>query len=144
VKRTVVLVADGLSVFRAAVAILLARNSEFEPIEAADLYSVVDVLDDAGPDIALPDLDLAPEGGPAAMRAIAERSEARAIVWSFDADGETVPAAIQAGASGFECTVERHVQNIFQKRELPSRRAAALHRARIDAQEAPASVAEPV
>lgn len=201
---TRILVADGQTVFRAAVRNILAREQDFDVLEAADLAGVRRALAAGGVEIALVDLELPPAGALEAVRALRERRDAEVIVWSLRPEQETVFGAIRAGASGYlhkeispeglvralrgaangeaplsrelmalmidalhglderahaleragvlsprerevlelvaqgarnkqiaatlvisEFTVKRHVQNILQKLELPSRRAAA-------------------
>lgn len=203
-SRTRILVADPLQIFRAGVRNLLARESDFEVVEAGTLDEVLTAIAGDGPDIALIDLELPPLGGVAAVQRLAERCSTYTIVWSFQPPRETVLAALRSGAHGFlhkgispdglvralrgavngeapisrdlaslmiealhgldeqtrarervgvlssrerevlelvargarnkeiastlaisEFTVKRHVQNILQKLELPSRRAAA-------------------
>ena len=203
-RRTRILVADPLRIFRSGVRNLLARESDFEIVEAADLEGVRRAVTGRCPDIALIDLDLGPDGGVAAVAELAKQCPTHMIVWSFEPTRETVLAAIRAGASGYlhkeisaqglvrslrgavqgeaplsrdlaslmidalhaieeratareraavlsarerevlslvahgarnkeiarslfisEFTVKRHMQNILQKLELPSRRAAA-------------------
>jgi two-component system, NarL family, response regulator NreC len=204
VRRTRILVADPLRIFRAGVSILLARESDFEVIEAATLDEVLSAVDGDCPDIALIALELPPLGGVAAVQRLAKRCSTYTIVWSFEPSRDTVLSAVRAGAHGYlhkaispdglvrslrgvvqgeaplsrdlatlmidalhgmderagartraavlssrerevldlvangarnkqiaatllisEFTVKRHVQNILQKLELPSRRAAA-------------------
>ena len=203
-NRTRILIADSVPIFRAGVRNLLARESDFEIAEAADLDAVVATVEQECPDIALIDLELPPQGGVAAVRALSKQCTTHMIVWSFEPTRDAVLAAIRAGASGYlhkeisprglvralrgavdgeaplsrdlaslmidalhafeeratarerasvlsarerevldlvargarnreianslfisEFTVKRHMQNILQKLELPSRRAAA-------------------
>ena len=203
-RRTRILVADPLRIFRSGVRNLLARESDFEIVEAASLDEVVAATRVDCPDIALIDLELPPGGGIAAARHLAQRCTTYTILWSFEPTRETVLGAVRAGAHGFlhkeisasglvralrgvvqgeaplsrdlasmmiealhglderdrareraavlsmrerevlefvaqgarnkqiaqaltisEFTVKRHMQNILQKLELPSRRAAA-------------------
>jgi DNA-binding NarL/FixJ family response regulator len=203
-RRTRILVADPLRIFRAGVRNLLARESDFEVIEAGTLDEVLAVTESDCPDIALVDLDLPPLGGVAAVQRLAKCCSTYTVVWSFEPSRDTVLSAVRAGAHGFlhkeispdglvralrgvvqgeaplsrdlatlmidalhgmderarardraavlssrerevlgllaqgarnkqiatslvisEFTVKRHVQNILQKLELPSRRAAA-------------------
>ena len=203
-RRTRILVADSLHIFRAGVRNLLARESDFEIVEAGSFDDVLRVVDHECPDIALIDLELPPLGGVVAVQKLAQRCSAYTIVWSFEPSRETVLAAVRSGAHGFlhkeispeglvralrgvvqgeaplsrdlaslmidalhgldertrareqaavlstrerevlefvaqgarnkqiaaaltisEFTVKRHVQNILQKLELPSRKAAA-------------------
>ena len=203
-RRTRVLIADAVPIFRAGVRNLLSRESDFEVVEATDLDGVRGAIAVRCPDIALVDLDLPPRGGVAACAELAKSCDTHMIVWSFEPTRETVLAAIRAGASGYlhkeisphglvralrgvvegeaplsrdlatlmiealhaleeqatarerasvlsarerevlglvahgarnrdvagslfisEFTVKRHMQNILQKLELPSRRAAA-------------------
>jgi two-component system nitrate/nitrite response regulator NarL len=204
VRRTRILVADPLRIFRAGVRTLLARESDFEVVEAGSLDEVLAAIEGDCPDIALIDLELPPLGGVAAVQRIARQCSTYTIVWSFEPTRETVLSAVRSGAHGFlhkeispdglvralrgavqgeaplsrdlaslmiqalhgmdaratardraavlsarerevldlvaqgarnkqiatslvisEFTVKRHVQNILQKLELPSRRAAA-------------------
>lgn len=100
-RRTRVLVADSLAIFRAGVRNLLARESDFEVVEAGKLDDVVQAVDEQCPDIALIDLDLPPIGGVAAVTVLSERCSAHTVVWSFEPNPDTVLAAIRAGASGY-------------------------------------------
>jgi two-component system, NarL family, nitrate/nitrite response regulator NarL len=204
VRRTRILVADPLRIFRAGVRTLLERESDFEVLEAGTLDEVLAAMDGDCPDIALIDLELPPLGGVAAVKRVARQCSTYTIVWSFEPTRETVLSAVRSGAHGFlhkeispdglvralrgavqgeaplsrdlasmmiqalhgmdaratardraavlstrerevldliaqgarnkqiaasllisEFTVKRHVQNILQKLELPSRRAAA-------------------
>ena len=203
-RRTRILVADPLRIFRAGVRNLLARESDFEVVEAGTLDEVLAAVEHDCPDISLIDLELPPLGGVAAVQRLARRCSTHMIVWSFEPSRETVLSAVRSGAHGFlhkeispeglvralrgvvqgeaplsrdlaslmidalhgfdarasardragvlssrerevldlvaqgarnkqiaaelvisEFTVKRHVQNILQKLELPSRRAAA-------------------
>lgn len=100
-RRTRVLIADSLPIFRAGVRNLLAREQDFVVVEAANLDDVMKAVRGDCPDIALIDLKLPPLGGVAAVARLAKRCPTHMIVWSFDANRETVLAAIRAGASGF-------------------------------------------
>lgn len=100
-NRVRVLVADSVPIFRAGVRNLLARESDFDVVEAADFQAVSAVIDSACPDIALIDLDLPPEGGVPAVTELAKRCSTDMIVWSFEPTRETVLDAIRAGASGY-------------------------------------------
>ncbi|HWH55372.1 MAG TPA: response regulator transcription factor [Gaiellaceae bacterium] len=203
-RRTRILVADSVPIFRAGVRNLLSREADFEVVDAADLDDVERVIAAGEPDVALIDLDLPPNGGITTVRRLAKECSTHMIVWSFEPERETVLAAVRAGADGYlhkeiapqglirslrgavdgeaplsrdlasmmiaalhalekqanareraavlsarerevldlvargarnkeiatalfisEFTVKRHVQNILQKLELPSRRAAA-------------------
>jgi two-component system nitrate/nitrite response regulator NarL len=99
--RTRILIADSVPIFRAGVRNLLARESDFELVEAADLEEVALGIDAACPDIALIDLELAPRGGVAAVQELAKSCSTHMIVWSFEPTRETVLSAIRAGASGY-------------------------------------------
>ena len=100
-SRTRVLVADPLRIFRAGVRSLLARESDFEVLEAASLGEMLDVVETQAPEVALIDLDLPPLGGVAAVRRLARSSSIYTVMWSFDASSETVLGAIRAGAHGY-------------------------------------------
>jgi len=216
-RRTRILVADSLQIFRSGVRHLLERESEFQLVEAGTLDEVLHAVEGDCPDIALIDLDLPPLGGVAAVQRLAKRCSTYTIVWSFEPSRETVLEAVRSGAHGFlhkeispqglvralrgvvqgeaplsrdlatlmidalhgmdeqtrardraailslrerevlelisrgarnkqiavlltisEFTVKRHVQNILQKLDLPSRRAAAaFYRTVVGAEEAP-------
>ncbi len=100
-RRTRILVADSLSIFRSGVKTLLNGNSDFEIVEASDLAGVLRSVGEACPDIALIDLDLLPNGGIEAVAQISERCACQTIVWSCEPSRETVLDAIRAGASGY-------------------------------------------
>jgi len=100
-RRTRILVVDPLTIFRTGVRKLLARESDFEVVEAGTLEEVTRSIEDCCPDIALIDLDLTPSGGIEAVRRLAQRCNAYMIVWSFQPTRETVLAAVRAGASGY-------------------------------------------
>jgi two-component system nitrate/nitrite response regulator NarL len=100
VKRTRILVADGLTVFRAAVHNVLARERDFEVVEAASTAGVRNVLTGDRIDVALLDLGLPPDGALEAIELLRERGT-DVIVWSFEPDQATVFDAIRAGASGY-------------------------------------------
>jgi DNA-binding NarL/FixJ family response regulator len=80
---------------------LLAREDEFEVLEAGSLQEVLQVVEGDCPDIALIDLNLPPAGGVAGVTKLTELYPIKTIVWSFEADRDTVLAAIRAGASGY-------------------------------------------
>jgi two-component system nitrate/nitrite response regulator NarL len=100
-NRTRILIADSVPIFRAGVRNLLARESDFEVVEAEDLDGVKEALADEPPAIALIDLDLAPAGGIAAVRELAQQRSTQLIIWSFEPDRESVLAAVRAGAGGY-------------------------------------------
>jgi DNA-binding NarL/FixJ family response regulator len=100
-RRTRILVADPLRIFRAGVRNLLARESDFEIVEAGSLDEVLTVCAGDCPDIALIDLELPPSGGVAAVQRLAKRCSTYTIVWTFDPTRETVLAAVRSGAHGF-------------------------------------------
>jgi DNA-binding NarL/FixJ family response regulator len=100
VRRTRILVADSLPIFRAGVRNLLSRESDFEVLEAASLSEILDAVATDCPEIALIDLDLPPVGGITAVATLSE-CPTETIVWSFETNRETVLGAIRAGASGY-------------------------------------------
>jgi two-component system nitrate/nitrite response regulator NarL len=100
-RRTRILVADSLRIFRAGVRNLLARESDFEVIEAGTLDEVFRAIEHECPDIALIDLELPPLGGVAAVQRLAKRCSAYTIVWSFEPSRDTVLSAVRSGAHGF-------------------------------------------
>ena len=100
-RRTRVLVADPIAIFRSGVTTLLERESDFDVVEAADLDQLLDAVEDECPDIALVDLDLPPSGGVTAVTELADRCSTYTIVWSFEPTRASVLAAVRAGASGY-------------------------------------------
>jgi two-component system nitrate/nitrite response regulator NarL len=73
VRRTRILVADPLRIFRSGVRNLLARESDFEVIEAGSFHDVLEVIADDCPDIALIDLELPPFGGITAVQRLSRK-----------------------------------------------------------------------
>lgn len=100
-RRTRILVADPLRIFRSGVRNLLARERDFDVVEAGSFGQLLDAIGDVPPDIALIDLDLPPHGGVAAVRQLAEHPSTSTIVWSFEPTPETVLYAVRSGAHGF-------------------------------------------
>ena len=100
-RRTRVLVADPLLIFRSAVRNVLERESDLAVVEAADVAGVEQAIRDNCVDIALIDLDLPPAGGIATAHRVSELCKAKAIVWSFAPTHVVVHDAISAGADGF-------------------------------------------
>ena len=98
-RRTRILIADAVEMFRTGVSAVLARESDFAVVTVADLEGVVRTT--PCPDIALIDADLPPRGGLAAVARLAETRGTYTILWSFKPDQEAVLRAIQAGASGY-------------------------------------------
>lgn len=222
-RRTRILVADPLRIFRSGVRNLLSRESDFEIVEAGSLDDVLAVIADDCPDIALIDLELPPFGGVTAVQRLARSCSTYMIVWSFEPTRDAVLDAVRSGAHGFlhkeitpeglvralrgvvqgeaplsrdlatmmidalhgldeqqrarermgvlsarerevlefvaqgarnkqiavaltisEFTAKRHVQNILQKLELPSRRAAAtFYRTAFGVEESPVAALQP-
>jgi DNA-binding NarL/FixJ family response regulator len=101
VRRTSILVADSLRIFRAGVRNLLARESEFQVLEAGSLEEVLAIVEVDCPDIALIDLELPPLGGVAAVQRLARICSTYTVVWSFEPTRETVLSAVRSGAHGF-------------------------------------------
>jgi DNA-binding NarL/FixJ family response regulator len=101
VRRTRILVADSLTIFRGAVRNLLARQMDLEVVEAADFEEVAAQIACGCPDIALIDLELPPMGGVEAVSVLSEVCPTHMIVWSFDPTREAVLAAVRAGAVGY-------------------------------------------
>jgi two-component system nitrate/nitrite response regulator NarL len=99
--RTRIIVADTLPIFRSGVRNLLARESDFEVVEASDLAGIARALEDSSPDLALLDLDLPPDGALGALRLLGATGQTRVVVWSFEPTCDAVLSAIRAGASGY-------------------------------------------
>ena len=111
--KTRVCIADGVTIFRAGVREVLAREKDFEVVEAVDLESFVAALH-RGVDIALVDADLPPTG---VFDAVARAKEhcSEVIVWSMRPTSEEVLAAVRAGATGYlrkEISVEGLVRSL--------------------------------
>jgi DNA-binding NarL/FixJ family response regulator len=100
VRRTRVLVADPVRIFRVGVRNLLRRESDFEVVEAAQLADL-EALTDECPDIALIDLQLPPFGAVTALNWLRNHCASHNIVWSFEPSRETVLDAMVAGADGY-------------------------------------------
>lgn len=98
--RTRVCIADGVTVFRAGVREVLARERDFEVVEAVDLAGLERALEAGKIDIAVIDSALPPTGVNAAIGAAKGRC-ADIIVWSLRPEPEEVFAAIRAGATGY-------------------------------------------
>ena len=99
-RRTRVLVADPVRIFRAGVRNLLRREHDFEVIEAAQL-SDLEALTDDGPDIALIDLQFPPFGAITALNWLRNRCDACSIVWSLKPSRDVVLDVLSAGADGY-------------------------------------------
>ncbi len=100
-SRTRILIADPLTIFRAAVRHLLARESDLEVVEAANFDEVVAEVDRGCPGIALIDLELPPNGGVEAVSLLSRLCSTRMVVWSFAPTPASVLAAVRAGADGY-------------------------------------------
>jgi DNA-binding NarL/FixJ family response regulator len=133
-----VLVADPLRIVCAGVRNVLAREGDFEVVEAGTLDEVFASIDERCPELALVDLDLPPLGGVAAVRQLTRRCSAFTIVWSLEPSRETVLQAVRSGAHGFlqkEISPEglvRALRGVAQgeaplSRQLASRMIDALH-----------------
>jgi DNA-binding NarL/FixJ family response regulator len=100
-KRTSILVADALPIFRTAVRNLLVREGDFRVEEAESLAEVRAIVSAGTPDIALIDLDLPPEGGLATVAHLSRECDAKTILWSFAPGRRNVLDGILAGACGY-------------------------------------------
>ena len=100
-SRTRILIADPLTIFRAAVVHVLVRESDLEVVEAANFDEVAAQVGSACPAIALIDLELPPNGGVEAVSLLSRLCSTRMIVWSFAPTRESVLAAVRAGADGY-------------------------------------------
>ncbi len=100
-RRTRILIADPVPIFRTGVRNLLLREADFEILEAANLADVEQHAAADPPDIALVDFDLPPRGGIAAAIRLAYGDATQTVVWSFTPTREAVFAAICSGASGY-------------------------------------------
>jgi DNA-binding NarL/FixJ family response regulator len=100
VTRRIILVADGVPIFRTGVRNLLVRERDFQVIEADSLRAIQQLAPEARPDIALVDSDLAPSGV-AAAEWLVRNGSTQVVVWSLAPTREAVLAAIRAGARGY-------------------------------------------
>ena len=100
-SRTRIVVADSLSIFRSGVRNLLAREGDFEVLEAGSLEELVQVVTTQRAHVALVDLDLPPHGGILAVQRLAEGADVYPVLWSFRPSSEAVLDGIRAGAYGF-------------------------------------------
>lgn len=134
-----ILVADPLPIFRSGVKALLARETDFEVVEAANLSEVGLIVEAGCPDVALIDLALPPFGGVEAVARLSRRCRAHTIVWSFSPDDDAVLDALRVGASGYlhktisPVGLVRALRGIEHgeaplSRDLASRMIEALHR----------------
>ena len=99
-RRTRILIADAVPIFRTGVRNLLLREGDFEVLEAATLADVEQHTAQP-PEIALIDLELPPSGGIAAASRMSYTRGTQTIVWSFSPTREAVFDAIRGGASGY-------------------------------------------
>jgi two-component system, NarL family, nitrate/nitrite response regulator NarL len=100
-RRTRVLVADGLPLFRVGVRSLLRRESDFELLEANDADEAAALLLGGYAEIALVDLELPGGGGLELVRRARGRCRTHLIVWALEPSRESVLESITAGAHGF-------------------------------------------
>jgi two-component system, NarL family, nitrate/nitrite response regulator NarL len=100
-RRTRVLVADGLPLFRVGVRSLLRRESDFELLEATDADEAAALLLGGYAEIALVDLELPGGGGLELVRLARGRCRTHLIVWALEPSRESVLESITAGAHGF-------------------------------------------
>jgi DNA-binding NarL/FixJ family response regulator len=100
-RRTRILIADPLAIFRSGVKRLLDRESDFEVVAVASFEELTRAIDEDCPDIAIVDLDLPPDGGVEAVARLTSRCACETIVWSFEPTRECVLEAIRAGADGY-------------------------------------------
>jgi DNA-binding NarL/FixJ family response regulator len=98
-RKTQILIADPIEIFRTGVRSLLARERDFAVVAVGSLDGVFRAS--PCPDIALIDADLPPRGGEAAVVRLAETGATCTIVWSSRPSRESVLRALRAGASGY-------------------------------------------
>jgi DNA-binding NarL/FixJ family response regulator len=100
-QPTRILVADGLTVYRAAVRTVLASEPDFEVAEATATSEVYALAEATSFDLALVDLELPPSGALDAIARLRRSGAAMVIVWSSTPARATVLDAIRAGAGGY-------------------------------------------
>jgi DNA-binding NarL/FixJ family response regulator len=102
-NRVRVLLADGHSLFREAVKVVLESQEDLQVVSVAgDGLQAVAEAEQSKPDLALLDANLPNCDGVRATRLIRERvPECRVVVLSDDEDERTLVEAVEAGASGF-------------------------------------------
>ena len=100
-RRTRILIADALPLFRTGVRNLLRRESDLDVLEASNAEQVERLLAGGCADIALIDLDLPPAGGLELVRRLREQCTTHVILWTLQPTRDAVLEAITAGAHGF-------------------------------------------
>jgi two-component system, NarL family, nitrate/nitrite response regulator NarL len=88
-----------MTIFRAGVRDVLAREKDFEVVEAPDAAALFAALE-RGLDIVLIDDALPPGGGLAVVHAIKDHCP-EIIVWSLRPEADDVLNAVRAGATGY-------------------------------------------
>ena len=98
-----VLLADGQSLFRDAMKVVLESRADFDVVaEAADGMHAVAEAERTDPDLAVVDADLPNGDGVRTTRLIAERlPECRILFLSQHEDDRALISSLEAGATGF-------------------------------------------
>jgi len=101
--RVRILLADGQSLFREAVRVVLSAEDDLLVVaEAGDAVQALAEAERTVPDLALLDAALPPAGGVEAVAAIADRvPSCRVVLISEDEDQAMLIRALEAGASGY-------------------------------------------
>jgi DNA-binding NarL/FixJ family response regulator len=101
-RRIRILLVDANQPFRAALAWLLARRGDVEPVaQASEGKAGVRLAEELRPDVILMELRLPDLDGVAAARAILERDESARILALTARGGDAVTAAVEAGFCGY-------------------------------------------
>jgi len=100
--RVRILLADGQSLFREAVRVVLSAEDDLTVVaEAANAEQAVAEAERHVPDLALLDMSLPPAGGVEAASLITDRvPDCRVVLMSEEEDQDTLIRALEAGASG--------------------------------------------
>ena len=100
--RVRILLADGQSLFREAVRVVLSAEDDFTVVaEAGDAAQAIAEAERTRPDLALLDIALPPSGGVEAVLAITDRvPDCRVVLLSDQQDQSALIRALEAGASG--------------------------------------------
>jgi two-component system nitrate/nitrite response regulator NarL len=91
--------ADGVTIFRSGVRSVLQRDGGFDVVEVGDANGLLRVAAERRPFAVLVDWQLPPGGAQSVLPELAP--ELPVVVWSSDPDPESIAEAVRAGASGF-------------------------------------------
>jgi DNA-binding NarL/FixJ family response regulator len=99
VSTQLLVLADGVTIFRSGVRSVLERDGGFDVIEVGDANELLRVASECRPFAALVDWHLPPGGAQGVLPELAP--DLPVVAWSSDPDPESIAEAVRAGASGF-------------------------------------------